>query len=297
MTRLAAGLLAGVALSLCAVTARAGDVEDFEVARRAYESRDYVRAVQYFEELVGGETPRLESRVLVLESRKYLAAAYLYVGRRDAARDQLERLLHDEPTYVLDPLAFPVEVLELFDAVRERLEHDASETQLRAALEMRARAAESRASRLYEVASAPVPVRVEHSRVLALVPFGVGQFQNDDVGLGVFFLSAQALFWASAIVNTALYAQLLEEVTRRRLSGAAFDPVGVNDLALGFYLADWLSVGLALVFTIAGIVEAQVSFVEHHYEEGGVDVPEDLAPPAEPSPSVSIGPGSLTLRF
>src|SRR5687768_11471405 len=101
MIRAAGSAVALAALILLAfpALARAGDIEDFESARSAYEARDYERAVVAFELLVGGDAPRLQSRALIAESRKYLGAAYLFVGRRDAARAEFERLLRDEPAY------------------------------------------------------------------------------------------------------------------------------------------------------------------------------------------------------
>ena len=60
--------------------AHAGDLEDFEIARNAYESQNYSLAVTRFEALL----PRLQTRALVLESR-YLASADRSVSR-EAAR-------------------------------------------------------------------------------------------------------------------------------------------------------------------------------------------------------------------
>ena len=63
-------------------------------------------------------------RPLVLESRKYLAATYLFLGRKSDAEGQLELLLRAEPDYVLDPLAFPAEFVKTFSEVKVRLEQE-----------------------------------------------------------------------------------------------------------------------------------------------------------------------------
>src|ERR1700755_276185 len=89
--------------------ARANDFEEFEAARGAYEAQDYARAVLLFETLAGGDNPGLSNRSLVLESKKYLGAAYLFQGKLPEAEREFERLLRLDPQYMLDPLGFPEE--------------------------------------------------------------------------------------------------------------------------------------------------------------------------------------------
>lgn len=48
----------------------------------------------------------------------------------------------------------------------------------------------------------------EPSRWIAALPFGVGQFQNRDVGLGSFFASSEALMGATSIVTAAVEMKL-----------------------------------------------------------------------------------------
>src|SRR5262245_7693507 len=101
--------------------ARADELEDFEHARQAYEAQNYAQAIERFEALVGGEVPHITTRALVLESRKYLAASYLFVHDIPHAEEQFARLLGDDPTYP-EPTAFPSEVRATFARVRTRVD-------------------------------------------------------------------------------------------------------------------------------------------------------------------------------
>src|SRR3954447_26725303 len=81
--------------------AKANDFEEFEAGRQAYESQDYARSADVFEQLVGGDVPRLQNRSLVLESEKYLGASYLFLGKLNQAEQHFEKLLAMEPEYML----------------------------------------------------------------------------------------------------------------------------------------------------------------------------------------------------
>ena len=98
-------LIALVCVGVCA-RARADDLTDFEKARALYEKRNYAGAVAAFVAMVGSDPPRVSERLLLLESRKYLAASLLFQGRPDEASAQFRLLLTQEPDYTIDPLAF-----------------------------------------------------------------------------------------------------------------------------------------------------------------------------------------------
>ena len=109
---------------LLAGSARADELTDFEAARSRYERHDYARAVDAFRKLVGTDPPRITSPLLVIESRKYYAASLLFMGAKEEARSQFRQLLTQEPEYALDPLAFPTEVVALFDEVKGDVRRD-----------------------------------------------------------------------------------------------------------------------------------------------------------------------------
>jgi tetratricopeptide (TPR) repeat protein len=283
--------------ALVPAVAKAGDIEDFETARSAYEARDYERAVIYFEALVGGDVPRLASLALVAEARKYLGAAYLFVGRRDAARQQFERLLREEPDYILDPLRFPIDVQELFDSVRERLTLERQQAQERAALEERATRAEERARALVDFAEEEVTIAVPNSRWLALFPFGVGQFENGDDGLGWAFLLSEAVLAGTAIGAMIWWQDLSIFANRAQLAGDASSIREANQLLEAAFVLHWSAIGTLSAMVIAGIVEAQIRFVPARTVRERRQVPEALRESRSADLRVGVGVGTLSLSF
>lgn len=294
---------------LVPAAARAADIEDFERCRTAYEARDYERAVVCFEQLVGGETPRLESAGLVAEARKYLGAAYLFVGRRDAAREQLERLLRADPAYVLDPLRFPVDVHELFESVRDRLRVEREEAETRAQLEARAERAERRAQRLAELVEEEVTVELPNSRWLALAPLGIGQFQNGNDELGWAFLVTEIVL-AGAAAGAAIWWQEVNAFVEDALSANPLTTVpGANEQLQAAFAMHWTALAALGAVAVAGIVEAQLAFVPTRIVTERRRVPDELREDADDEPAaepaevsdlrlgVGLGGASLSLRF
>lgn len=300
-----------VAAASAPSAALATDLEDFDLARRAYEAQDYDQAIVYFEALVGGAVPRLASPTLVLEARKYLGASYLFVGRRDAARDQFEQLLRADRTYVLDPLRFPVEIVELFEATRERVEFELDQEAQRAALMAERDVERARAEALLEIADRPVEARVEHSRLLALLPFGIGQFQNGDEGGGWGFLISETAFVLVGAGGLIWYTALQEQVRQAYAVASPDDLVlfdTFSDLSLAAQVLNLIGMSTAALLAVGGIIEAQVSFVDSHTVPARIDIPPELRGtpeadgeldpiPAEPAASLSLGIGYLRLRF
>lgn len=309
-----------VLIAAAPLPARASDLEDFESARAAYESGEYQRAANSLEALL----PRLQSQILVREARKYLGAAYVYLDRREAAREQFAQLLRDDPDYPLDPLRFPRAIQELFESVRERLRAERREAEARSELERRLRQAEQRASRLIAFAEEEIEVAVPNSRWIAAIPFGVGQFQNGDDGLGWFFLLSQAACVGVAIAATfwhdAIQVQIEEARARGDVGGAVAE--GNRFLRVALVL-NWSALGAAAVLGMAGVLQAQLDFVEARRVRRRREVPPELrgsedgaepdAPSAQapddgprtaaPGPSSGLGPGpgllgiSMWIRF
>lgn len=276
------GITAFAAVILAAPRAAlAGDIEDFQAARALYEAHDWPRAIAAFEALVGGETPTLESQPLVLESRKYLAAAYVFDGRERAAADQFERLLTEEPTYELDATQFPREVVQLFDRVRTRLAERREAETARAELEAEVVRLRAENETLRAEASGERVVEVPREQWLMFLPFGVGQFVNDEEGLGWFFAVTEALA-GGAMIGLLIAHQALVAVLQD--NGTGVDRAlweRVNDALDIVEPLSWSSTALLAGFAIAGVIQANVAFTPTR----SVRVP--------PPPSVSLRVGPL----
>ena len=281
------------ACALVPVPARATEGQDFEAAREAYAQAEYERAVQLFESMVGGETPAIRDDVLVRESRKYLAAAYVLTGQRDLGARQFEFLLRGEGDrmdgYRLDRAAFPREVLDVFDGVRRDLlrrqdEQRATRQRLAQERDARRREASLRALDLAQHAEVEIP----HDPALAWLPFGVGQFQNGNAGLGTFFLVTQAAALSGAIVSVAAWAPLDQQNNRMGLTSSV-DP----NLLLGLQIADWACVGAFAALALIGVIEAHINFVPSHTVRLDREVPADVLEGLD----LTLGPAGFSARL
>ena len=284
--------------SLCWVgRASANDFEDFEKARSAYENQDYARAANLFGALAGGDVPQLTNRSLVLESKKYLGASYLFIGKTAQAEQEFTRLLRMDPGYLLDPLAFPEEVQRLFARVKMQLEAErrASEEErkreeARISREQSDRTdrEQKRWQRLTELAEVET-VHEVRSRWLAFVPFGAGQFQNGHSSLGAVLAVSEGSLLALSVVTYILHDHLRGQVPKAE---------EIQDARLaerGFRYTNQISFALFAIIAVTGVIDAQVRFQGTHDYERKRPLPPELSA----GPEVSLHPtgASLTLRF
>lgn len=261
-----------------ALPTRADDLTDFEAARTRYERHDYPRAVDAFRALVGSDPPRIANALLVLESRKYYAASLLFVGAEAESRTQFRLMLQQEPDYTLDPLAFPTEVVELFDRVKEQVRRELDKA--REAERSKQREAEREALaeeqqrkdnllRLRSMAEVQ-QLRSENSRWIATVPFGVGQFQNGHRGLGVALAMAEGLTAATSIVTFVGHQRVADD----RPSSAEL--ASTKQAERQWRTANLVSFVAFAGLAIAGIVDAHVRFVPERVKPVPRPLPPDL---------------------
>ena len=312
----AAMIVFGVALVPVSV-ARADDLTDFEAARDAYEAQDFALAIQRFEDLVGGPVPRVRSQALRLESRKFLAASYLFVGRERDAEAQFRELLAEDPGYTLDPLAFPAAVQEAFARVRGQLdaerEAEAREREAReeaaAREELLRRAAEQeRIRQLEELASVETVVQ-QNRRGMALLPFGVGQFRNGHRGFGLALAISQGVLLAGTMGTYLALVALRRDAVECQFMCSSVDPGDPNgpptatelqfaDRARRLRISNLMMGGVLGALYLVSVIDAQIRFVPERRRERRRD-PDELPTGEPPSLSVSagLGGGAISLRF
>lgn len=275
--------------------ARANEFDDFQNARSAYDVGSYELSASLFDSLVGGDVPRLQNRSLVLESLKYLGASLLFIGQPDGAEEAFERLLRMEIDYVLDPLAFPQEVQTVFDRVKQRLmaqleESREAEQAVAAArareAEVRRLAEQARLERLVALASMET-VEEKRSRLVAMVPFGVGQFQNDHDGLGLVLAVSETALLGVSVVSYFLH----DDLATQQPSKAQLDDARFAERA--FRYTNQISLGLFAVVAITGIIDAQMRFAGSQTFERPRNIDPELRKPFE----VSATPTGVRIRF
>jgi ATP phosphoribosyltransferase regulatory subunit HisZ len=108
----------------------------------------------------------------------------------------------------------------------------------------------------------PEVVIEKHSRLVAAIPFGAGQFQNGALELGVFFASSQALAVAGSIASALVYNRLANtNVNARGASGGRVDIAALNAQILEVAWVNRISFGTWAALVVSGVIEAQVNFV------------------------------------
>lgn len=239
-----------------------------ELARAAglYEAGQYASCATQFESLLDPKNPhRLHDPAVIEKARIYYAACLIGSGHPDQADEPLKRALRANPQMKPpDNLVFPQAVIDHFLHVQDELRAEitrAEQERIKKAqqahrkAELAEKERRARIAQLKQLASEEQIVTKNH-RWLALVPFGVGQFQNREPALGWTFLVSEA-----ALGGTALTSMVLELYYRSQ----AYDPtksaasLRQNDQAAQTVLI--ASSYSFLAVTAAGIVQAELAFV------------------------------------
>jgi hypothetical protein len=167
-----------------------------------------------------------------------------------------------------DPVLFPPQVRDLFFKVKGTFLEEirlAQEQELQKARELAAekeRQAElerARIARIEEMAKQETLI-YRNRRWVAAVPFGVGQFQNGDTGLGALFLGTEALLLGTTLIAISSELSLHSQADGGRgVAGAA--EVFTSQIGTARRVGLWAGASFLLVAAV-GIAEAQINFVE-----------------------------------
>ncbi len=251
-----------VLMTAFALPAAADELSDFESARRDYENQSYAKAARQLESLVGGAVPRARSPVVRLEARKYLGATYMFLGEPEAAREQFRLLLEEDPEYDIDPVAFPEAVVQMFEEVQSKVRSERAQKQaMEEARKQQERAEElegvireqQRIQTLEEMAATETVEKV-NSRWIAALPFGIGQFQNENRKLGIMFATTESVFLVASIATFIGHNSLRDE------NPAPDEIARAQRIERALRIGNWASVGAFVGFALSGIIEAEVRF-------------------------------------
>jgi tetratricopeptide (TPR) repeat protein len=266
-------------------TARADARSDLEKAHNAYVAHRYEDAEDRLRTLLAsGELKDPDS---IADARMYLGAVLLAEKKDEEAARTFEKLLDDDPEYRADPLRVSLEAVDALTDARTRMSEQLAAKQaqkVRDAQAAQARLEEEkqrqarRLAMLEELAKTEVVVE-RHSRWLALVPFGAGQFQNGQTTEGWLFLIGEGLLGGGSIVASSLSYYYLRQAYDLQ-SRANFSTANGYDQAsrLSAVTADVLA-GAFVLSAVAGIVHAQATFV-----------PEKVEARPRPLPPLSLQP-------
>ena len=270
---------------------------DLEKAHSAYVAHKYGEAEARLRALLDSKKRPLTDPDSIADARMYLGAVLVAEGDKEEAGHIFEQLLLDKPDYQPDPLRVSLDAIDAFIDARARLRDRLAALQAeqvrkvqeeKAKVEAERQKAATRLAMLGELASTEI-VTERHSRWVALVPFGVGQFQNGQDTLGWVFLSTEVLFGAASFgaAGVALYEQQQANEALQRndlLEAPSYEQRAQIAAIYGDVFA-----GAFFAAAAAGIVHAQLTFVPEHVETRKRAIPAvSLVPFA--------GPGVLGLR-
>lgn len=183
-------------LILLAQTATTMDVDaELRRAGNEYAYGNYEEAILQLQNLL--YPMRLTSESQVLEARELLGLCYYLTDRFEQVAKEFAKVLYLAPDHRLDPFSIPPPVIEAFESVRRQLAPQLDE--------IRKQKTNPTLTAPTDLTTIPEPIAmqiIERSDFATFLPFGVGQFQNNDTGLGAFFAATEAALLA---INIAAY--------------------------------------------------------------------------------------------
>jgi hypothetical protein len=264
----------------------------------------YEECVAELNRLLDPKGPRpLTEKSVVQSARLYHATCFIGMGKPELADAPLRAAIHaDLGMRPPDRLVFPGEVVDRFLRVQQEMQDEIRQAEKETVAKAVAEAAQrqklenERWARmlLLERLAAQEIIIERNRRWIAALPFGVGQFQNNNTALGYLFLSTEAVLGLTALTALSVHTNIQTNADRTAAGSAV---PGVNERldAWHFVLttSSWAFVGV----TAVGILEAQLSFVPEvrRVRKRPLSELPRRAATFELSPSVSAGRGTLDL--
>ncbi len=225
--------------------------------RLAYERGDYPGAVRTLTPLLYPSI-ELTSAEAVIEAHRLLALSFLLQQKEQEAEEEASAIFALRASFELDPIVDPPMAVTFFDGVRKK-----QDARLRALRDREQKANEERvkdeerrrrenAERIYIERT----VR-KNSRLLATIPFGVGQWQNGQPRKAAWFLSSELAFGA---LSLATYLALERKYPYDPATNKRVFPIedrttaeALTGLQLGAGIAFWATM-------LWGIIDAHVLY-------------------------------------
>ena len=246
-----------------------------QAATRAFEMQDYDRAIERLRPLIAAEV--IEDPNNLRQSLERLGASYWFTGAVDAARLTFGTLLKMVPDHPLDPLYYPQELIGFFEAEKQRLK-DLGFIGSTAVAPPKAR---PKMTLVKTVTERTMPT------IGYLMPFGVGQFANQESGKGALLAVLQGIGIATNIAAWIAVEAMKQPGTNLVASG---DAGRVEVMEILWWIGSSLFVGSYTYGVIDGLVLRPPSSEEQRRFEM-VD-PEDASALSDrPSVQVRLGPG------
>jgi hypothetical protein len=262
---------------------RLNDAAELARVVSLYEAGKYGECAKALKQLLSSESAHpLHDLNVVENARIYQAACLIGSGQTPLADESLRAAIRQNPQMKPpDSLVFPPPVIDRFLRVRETMfdvirkaedERVKRAQELAAQQELRARRERARVVGLERLAQEETLI-TPRSRWLALVPFGVGQFQNQDKPLGYFFLSSELVLAATMLTTLGVESHLVlatSEIDKPDASNQA----RIDDWKTALEYSSYAWLGVSLI----GIIEAQLSFRPEQRQVRKRSLPPELRP-------------------
>jgi len=223
--------------------------EAYQRGKSAYLYGSYQLAIDCLDPLLNPDLLLSNPEELAL-AYEYVGLAHFYLEHKEQARQRFKSLIFFRPQHELDPVRVPPDAVTAYVQLRDEL---SEELKARASALEEQRAKEDALLKSLTKRELIIEQRV-NSRLVALLPFGVGQFQNEDDGVGYFFLGAELL-------SSALSAGLFWQIESMRQSNGRF---ARQDIALARELqsVQLISGGVAVGLILGGVIHALIFYQE-----------------------------------
>jgi tetratricopeptide (TPR) repeat protein len=245
-------------------------VEAMNRARATFEYGDYPQASKLLSALL--EAGRFESMQMRGEAYRLLGLSLFYQGRKGEAYKAFLEYLYINPDAELDPFYVPPAAVAFFEQVKKEAEPRLAplRAQKRAELEAQKRLAaeeaerrrqrelEEERKRLAQISPSIERRVVQREFWVTMMPFGIGQFQNGDRKLGIFFATSQLVAGAASAGSALLIEQLRDNATGRFDNGGS----GVTQYraAQRLNIVKWVGAGLFYALWSGGAIHAAIHF-------------------------------------
>ncbi|MBN1609666.1 MAG: hypothetical protein JW940_23740, partial [Polyangiaceae bacterium] len=266
------------------------DEAEFARAVLLYNSGRYAECVAGFDPLVTPDSPdRLGSPELIERGRVYLAACLIGTGKLPQADEVLRAAVRANPQMSPpDSLVFPQAVVdrflrvrqELMDEIRRAEQANIQRAQEQAQEQARRQQAEQWRTKELEYLASQQSIVQKNRRWIAMLPYGVGQFQNREPGLGWLFLGTEVALTAGVVGSLAVHKYMVDRSGDPNLLQEDVEN-GKRRAYQVLVGTSWGLLGMAAI----GIMEAQISFVPEFREVRSRPLPERLRRSAQASPS------------
>ena len=245
-------------------------------AGQAFETQDYEAAIKLLRPLVAEEA--ITDPGDLRRSLERLAASYWFTGATDAARLTFGTLLKDAPDHPLDPLYYPQELISFFEAEKQRLKDLGF---IGSVSPKSDRETSPRMTLVKKVIERPMPT------IGYLMPFGVGQFANQESGKGTLLAVLQGIGLATNIAAW-ITVEVMKAPGTKRVSTEDAGRAEVMEIL--WWIGTSLFTGAYAYSVIDGLVLRPPGFEEQRrFELIGPD--DARAPKGTGKVSLRLGPG------